>query len=135
MNARALLKARSFGSFRYSTLFDSTNNLKQVLAGFGLTAEPLLLFEIDKTTAIAIVTALLWKDMVHGIESMPNEEARRLASEIIDENSSEAANYYSNRADSKTNNWNPLTSATFDSGIIVQNQDGLNFCLWFEEED
>ena len=70
MNPRTLLELRNFGSFRYSTIFESTNDLKQVLIGFGLTAEPLLLVEINKTSAVEIVAALLWKDMVHGIENM-----------------------------------------------------------------
>jgi hypothetical protein len=135
MNPRALLQARRFGSFRYATLFDSTNNLTQVLLGFGLTAEPLLLVEVDVASAVEIVSSLLWKDMVHGIENMPHEQAMRWAREIIEENSSESATYYSNKADSGANSWNPLTNSTFDSGIIIRNQDGLNFCLWFEEED
>lgn len=135
MNPRALLQTRGYGSFRYSTLFDLTKNMKQMLIGFGLTAEPMLLVEVDRTSAISMVTALLWRDEFHGIENMPNDAARKIAIEIIDENSNESARYYSNRADSASSVWNPLTSATFDSGVIVMNDDGLHFCFWIEEED
>jgi hypothetical protein len=135
MNPRSLALARGFGSFRYSVLFETTNDLKRMLAGFGLDPEPLLLFEIDKETALAILRRVLWKDLVHGAENMPEADATRLAAEIIDEHSTESSRYYANRRTPVGSEWNPLTNSTFETGVIVQNLDGVHFCIWFEEED
>ena len=135
MNPRTLALARGFGALRYSIQFDTTNDLKRVLAAFGLHPEPLLLFQVDREVALAILEAVLWKDMVHRGENMPKAEAEQLASDIISEHSREGSRYFSNKPTPSSSGWNSMTGATFETGVIVQNQDGVHFCIWFEEED
>lgn len=100
----------------------------------------------DQKTALAILAQLLHKNMANGSESMPIEDAKELAFSFISLFDKDSK-YYSNSTWNKnefTNNkatfdlglsaWNGLTEATFDSGIIVVDNNKIGIA-WFEEED
>lgn len=93
----------------------------------------------DRASAVAILTQLLHKDMAYGSEIMPIEDARNLASNFISLFDPESK-YYSNSTWNKNeygkniSGWNPLTEATFDSGIIVVDKNKIGIA-WFEDED
>lgn len=114
---------------------DSSNDLAIVLAKFGLRSDATLISEISRTEAHAILTKLLWKDLAYGVECMPLDTAAAFADRFLSESESSQCKYFSNVANSESNQWQPFTSSTFDSGVIVSGPTGRHACLWIEDED
>jgi hypothetical protein len=135
MNPRQLALSRRFGALRQSTVFDSRQDLAMILAQFGLLPEPAMLHKVDRQAAVAILKQVLWKNLVDSAENMPEVDAERIAEAIVAEHSTDGSRYFSNRASAESLEWNPFTESTFESGLLIQNQDGVHFCIWFEEED
>jgi hypothetical protein len=133
--AQDVRKARNCGYVHCAFVTDSTDDLAIVLANFGLFADPTLLIEVSRAEAIAILTKLLWKDMAYGVECMPLDTAREFADAFVVEHESSNCKYYSNVVSAQSNEWYPLTTATFDSGIIISSNTRQHACLWFEDED
>ncbi len=106
-----------------------------ILAQFGLLPEPAMLHKVDRQAAVAILKQVLWKNLVDSAENMPEVDAERIAEAIVAEHSTDGSRYFSNRASAESLEWNPFTESTFESGLLIQNQDGVHFCIWFEEED
>ena len=130
LNPYGFLKARN--RVRYSTILHSIV-LEDALAKFGLKSTSL--FEIDEHTAWEILADLLWVDMAYRHEFMPEQRANDLAEQIISDHSDQNCKYFSNRENIESNIWKPLTTSTFDSGIVIAWGDGNFFCIWFEDED
>lgn len=135
IDQRALIEARQFGEIRISVVSEITGDLSRVLSKFGLTPDANMLVEHNRATALSILTELLWKDMAYEGECMSRDQAEKFANTIIDENSDIKSKYFSNGNWALRESWNPLTSATFDAGIIISAQDKPYFCIWFEDED
>jgi hypothetical protein len=95
----------------------------------------------DKGKAKIILTILLHKDMAYDSEMMSLEEAEELAERFLSY-FSDTARYYSNSEWKKKestgthhlNSWDPLTDATFDSGLIIIDEKQIGI-TWFEDED
>jgi hypothetical protein len=130
-----LIKARKYGQIRYSFMTDSSNDLSTVLSKFGLLGDATLVIEVSRTEAIAILTKLLWKDMAYGEECMAHDTAKAFAEAFILESESTQCKYYSNVKSAASTQWQPLTDATFDAGVIVSGHIGLHACLWIQDED
>lgn len=104
------------------------------------------LVQIDKAKAQSILALLLYKDMAYESEIMPIDRADYLVERFCDLFTNKAS-YFSNSTRNKNdyfntgkafelglNSWNPLTEATFDSGIIVCDDERIGVA-WFEDED
>lgn len=133
--ARDILNARNCGQVRYSFVTDAANDLSAVLAKFGLFADASLITEVSRTEAISILTKLLWKDMAYGAECMAHDTAKRFAETFISESESTGCKFYSNVKSAEPMQRQPLTSSTFDSGVIVSGNLHRHACLWFQDED
>jgi hypothetical protein len=134
-----VLAARGAGAVRIAVVFDASGDMNSVLAKCGLTPDHTLLAEHGRAAALAILTQLLWKDMAYHLACMPEARAAAIAQELIAQHECAASRYYSNgnfaAAESTTRSWNPLTAATFDSGLIITGAGHQYFCIWFEDED
>ena len=126
---------RCCGEVRYAVLRDISNDLSQVLGRFGLSPDAAALVEHDRAAALAILAELLWKDMAYESECMPRARAEAWAEQVFAEHAAEGSRFYSNGNWARRESWNPLTTSTFDAGVIIAGPDGAYFCLWFQDED
>lgn len=132
---RSIIEARKYGEIRDAVVSESTNDLSRVLGKFGLAQDASLLVEHDRDSAFAILRELLWKDMAYECECMPRSQAEEVANQLLLQYSTPESKYFSNGDWSKRQSWNPLTESTFDAGLIVTGNDGMYFCIWFQDED
>ena len=132
-----MIRARCAGEVRYCATNEISGDLDRVLAKFGLGASAGELTECTREQALGTLTQLLWKDMAYGAESMPETEAREMATQIIVQHECATSRYFSNGAwyEGHPVGWNAFTESTFDGGLIIAGADGLFFCVWFQDED
>jgi hypothetical protein len=135
INPTEIIKARGAGEIRYSVLTDYSGDLNSVLAKFGLVSNQSLLVEHDRSSAVAILTVLLEKDMAYDGQLMSTDRAVALAEEIVKSHETQASKFYSNGNWAKKESWNPFTDSTFDAGLIITTDDHRYFCIWFQDED
>jgi hypothetical protein len=100
--------------------------------------------------AISILTSLLYKDLAYNAEIIPLEQANLLANAFISTFSTQAT-YFSNSTWNKNeyrdeyregnrnhelglSSWTPFTEATFDSGVIIYDNNRIGIA-WFADED
>lgn len=110
---------------------------------FGLASDTEKLREIDLVAAQRLLERILHQDMAHESDIMPSERAASLASAFLAEFDDEAqfftnGTFHEPLGDSKASwacgSWDPLTSATFDTGLLVISS-RCSGCLWVEDED
>jgi hypothetical protein len=129
------MAARGAGEIRYAVVSEYSGDLDRVLAKLGLSPDKSMLIEIDRSTAAAILGALLEKDMAFGTSLMSPEAASSMAERILASCEAPASKYFSNGNWPKEKEWNSLTESTFDSGVLVTIGANQYFCIWFEDED
>lgn len=93
--------------------------------------------QINQEQAKKILTAVLNKDLAYSQESMKLADAQKLADKFISffqnncqffTNAEFTSNY------SRLLEWNPITEATFDSGVVIVSNERIGL-LWLEDED
>lgn len=107
---------------------------KDVLAlakEFGLSDDPSVFEPIDESSAVAIVALILHKDMAYSQPLMPEERARFLAEQFLEQFGADAQ-FFGNGW--QPDGWSPATDATFDTGVLIIGKDRSG-CLWVEDED
>jgi hypothetical protein len=82
--------------------------------------------EIDKGTAHSLIAEVLHRDQAYGVEMMTAAQAEQLTGTFFEQFGAQARYF--------TNNWCPVTNATFDAGVIVIGA-LRSGCLWVEDED
>ncbi|MDQ6612160.1 MAG: hypothetical protein M3Y64_06980 [Gemmatimonadota bacterium] len=98
---------------------------------------------ISAADAHAIATALLYRDLAYQTKIMPIAEAADLATQFLDL-APEPHSYFTNgdwttaidanHTIATLNGWDPISDATFDSGVVCVG-DGVAAILWVEDED
>jgi|HigsolmetaAR201D_1030396.scaffolds.fasta_scaffold05994_6 hypothetical protein len=138
-----LIEKRKSGRVRICFASYWGEGLPDVLARFGLscTASPDAgLREVQRVEARTIVASLLHRDMAYKAEIMSTEEAESLADRFLEQFPSDKTRFLTNLGRSKDQgldfdtSWNPLTSATFDAGVICISE-RIAGCFWAEDED
>jgi hypothetical protein len=100
--------------------------------------------EVDRPTTLGIVTRILHRDLAYEAPLMAAADAERLAAAFL--HLTPDAEYHftngswddppvqMNAGPTRGPSWNPISSSTFDAGVICV---GLNGCsiLWVEDED
>jgi hypothetical protein len=100
--------------------------------------------ELARPDAHAVLAAVLTRDLAYDRELMDESKARALADEFLRQFGPNAR-FFTNRefrrqaADAsewvqRTAEWDPVTRATFDTGVVVVDVDRAGL-LWFEDED
>lgn len=121
---------------------DSAESTTTVAAKFGLADSSDCYREIDAAEATKVLESVLHKDMAYDLEIMPLQLAEELSAQFIAEFSEINARFFTNgfwgrlpRYSSGVGpGWNPVTSATFDAGVIVVADQKVG-CVWCLDED
>jgi len=111
--------------------------LTELVPRFGLVFTPNTYQGISKAQAEAVAKRVLHRDLAYDAEIMTETEAQALATCFFECFNEETAQYYTNGdyySGGSSHGWNPATSATFDTGILVIDQ-SRSGCLWVEDED
>lgn len=103
---------------------------------FGLHDDPSAFAPVTASNAVALVASILHEDMAYSQPMMAAERAKKLAEQFLGQFGAEAR-FFSNGWtgwDDGSTGWNPVTDATFDTGILVIGSDRSG-CIWVEDED
>ena len=141
--ADELVGARTSGVVRcgFSTL--ECPGLEALAAEFGLQADASRYKEIGGDAACRLVFLALHQDLAYCTKIMPAEQAVHLAEHFVDAFDHEDTRFYTNGnlhqgPDDKVTwsgaAWNPMTEATFDTGILVLGP-LTSGVFWVEDED
>jgi hypothetical protein len=115
--------------------------LEDAAGHFGLFPERTHYFKIDAAEAQAVLVAVLSREMAYDSDLVPRDEAQVLAAAFVGQFAEESASYYTNGDYGKPKTtpgvgpgWNPVTDATFDTGVLVVSPTRIA-CAWFMDED
>mgnify|MGYP003449637047 FL=1 len=113
----------------------------ELLPLFGLSSQQPALLRVSESLALQIARSILHKDIAYHTEIMPLARAGELARKFLASFQSPPVDCFSNGSFTHhddgsvtLSSWNPLTKATFDTGIIVVDAGHVG-CLWVEDED
>lgn len=112
-------------------------------AEFGLASDPDCYREIDAATARRLIELVLRQDLAYLTELIPLTRAVDLADRFLAPFGTDGVRFFTNAMfDEKAEpmftlssfGWNPVTAATFDTGVLVVGPQRCG-CLWVEDED
>ena len=110
-------------------------------AAFGLKDDAGLYRETDAEMARAIVVNILHRDLAYGNRVLSLSRAEALASEVIQRFADPKARFFTNAefkqdagAALVMSRWDPATTATFDTGVIMLGPNE-SACVWVADED
>lgn len=129
--------ARDCGVLHCGIIRSETMTLIELAPKFRLSFAADTYREINKAQAAAVAKRVLHCDLAYDSEIMPEPVAQALANRFLDNFDEENTQYYTNGdyyMAGASYGWNPATTATFDTGILIISK--LNAgCLWVEDED
>jgi hypothetical protein len=118
-------------------------SLAELAAEFGLSDDLSNYTEIDAASARRLVELVLNQDLAYNAEVVPAARAAQLADRFLAQFSTEGVRFYTNGDFHKARGprltwsgvrWNPVTSAPFDTGVLIVGPSCCG-CLWVEDED
>jgi hypothetical protein len=138
----AIKRERTSGKIICGTVDDVTTPTA-LAAAFGLSDKPSCYRDSDADMARAIVTGILHRDLAYGTRLMSLSRAEELAAEFIKAFDKPRSRFFTNgqfKDDAGVGlvlaGWNPATTATFDTGVLVLAAPGSpSACLWIADED
>jgi hypothetical protein len=138
-----IIVARKCGIVRCGISSRCAPSVPELAAEFGLAEDPAMYMEINADSARRLATLILNRDMAYSNEIIPTERAAALADRFLAQFGTDSVHFYTNTTLSGTSeperpwsgaNWNPVTAATFDSGVLVTSPRCCG-CFWIEDED
>jgi hypothetical protein len=141
--AEEIIAARGFGDVHCGISSQTSPSVAQLAREFGLADDPGPYKEIDAAAAKRLVQTLLHLDMAYNAEVMPAARAAELAERFLAQFASAGVRFYTNSTFHECRggkltwsgvSWDPVTSATFDTGVLVIGPESSG-CLWVEDED
>lgn len=141
--ADELVSARNRGRVRCGFSALGQPSVATLAAEFGLQADASRYQEIGGDAACRLVFLALNQDLAHCTEILPVERAVYLAEHFVDAFDHEDTRFYTNGnlyegPDDEVTwsgaSWNPMTEATFDTGILVIGPLASGV-FWVEDED
>jgi hypothetical protein len=119
-------RLRDCGEVRCGVLPYSAPTPATVAKAFELRDNDACYREIGESAAHSLIVEVLHRDQAYSVEIMTAAQAEQLTGKYFKQFGSQARYF--------TNNWCPVTDATFDVGVIAIGalQSG---CLWIEDED
>ena len=139
MTFREILKGRKCGYFRINSCWVYKAPLEKIMKSFGLFPNPEALREIDVKSAKEVLVSVLWKDLAYKTELISKELAEERAGFLIEQFQDSSTKMYTNGDwvnyhEKKSSGWSPLTSSTFDAGVIFVDRKHAA-CVWVEDND
>lgn len=138
----AIKKERSSGRVFCGTL-EKAESATALAASFGLSDKPACYRSTDVDMARAILVGILHRDLAYGTRLMSLSRAEELSAAFIQRFAKTGCRYFTN-AEFKRDagaglvlaGWNPATTATFDTGVLVLGAPGTeSACVWVADED
>jgi len=111
--------------------------LAKLVSKFSLYFTPTTYRKISKAQARVLTKRILHRDLAYNGKAMSAAKAEALTHRFFECFDGENVRYYTNGdfyTDNASHSWNPATSATFDTGILVMGN-ALAGCFWVEDED
>ncbi|MEM1392726.1 MAG: hypothetical protein AAGG00_05430 [Cyanobacteria bacterium P01_H01_bin.150] len=118
-------------------IVDESLNLKKLASRFELFFKPNLYKKINYKQAASLLRNILHRDLAYNSKIMSQAKAENLTTRFLDCFDKKSIQYYTNGdfyEINPTHRWNPATSTTFDTGILVISK-SKSGCLWVEDED
>lgn len=114
-------------------------SVADVARSFGLLDSPECYEEIDAVEAAGVIENVLHWDMAYKTEIMSISLARELSGEFLAAFAGADARFFTNGEWGRSTGalgvgWTPVTSATFDTGVLVVS-DQMAGCVWCMDED
>src|SRR6187551_26163 len=117
------------------------DSVGKAAAAFGLNDDEKLYRETDMEMARAIVVNVLHRDLAYGNRLIALGRAEELASQVMQRFAQGGARFYTNAefkhgaaAALVLSRWDPATTSTFDTGVIILS-DSESACVWVADED
>ena len=91
---------------------------------------------LTRADAVSVLTRVLHRDLAYSAPIMPNELASHLAARALSF-FDDSASFFTNRSlaeGQSTGSWEPVSSATFDTGVIAVGQ-AYVAVIWCMDED
>jgi hypothetical protein len=134
-----IIAARRFGVVHCGLSNVSGPTLTELASEFGLKPEESCYREIDRETARGVVRLVLQQDLAYDHQIISPKRAQELATRFIDQFGQSDVHFFTNGTfksgpDRSHGEWNPVTEATFDTGVLAIGPH-CSGCLWVEEED
>lgn len=114
-------------------------SVTDVARSFGLLDSSECYEEIDAVEAAKVIENVLHRDMAYKTEIMPFSLARELSGEFVAAFAGSDARFFTNGEWGRSTGalgvgWTPVTSATFDTGVLVVSDQTFG-CVWCMDED
>lgn len=118
-------------------------SLVELAAEFGLAPNLASYKEIDSASARRLAELILSQDLAYHAGIMPTILAAELTDRFLAQFGTDGVSFYTNgtfheapgqKLKRAGNSWEPVTEATFDTGILVLGP-RCSGCLWVEDED
>jgi hypothetical protein len=141
--ADEIIAARDCGVVHCGLSSKTSPSVSDLAAEFGLAGDPTHYKEIDGNSARRLARLVLNQDMAYNSEIIPADRAAELADRFLAQFGTDGVRYYTNGTFHEARGtgltwsgagWDPVTAATFDTGILVIGS-RCSGCLWVEDED
>jgi hypothetical protein len=132
-----IIAARIVGVTHCGLSSQPSPSISHIAREFGLDDDPAKYSKIDTETAQRLITLILSQDLAYDLEIIPIDQASDLSYRFLAEFRNEPVEYFTNgtfRLGLDHITWNPVTNATFDTGVLIVGP-GRSGCLWVEDED
>jgi hypothetical protein len=125
-----------------SSMDAATQSADQIVRAHGFQGIADGWIEISANDAHAIIATLLHRDLAYGAELMPLSTASELSAQLLD-GVPEPHRYFTNgdwtvdedgSGEATLNGWNPISDATFDSGVVCLGESRAAL-FWVQDED
>jgi hypothetical protein len=141
--ADEIIAARNCGVVHCGLSSRASPSLSELAVEFGLAGDSANYKEIDAASARRLLQLVLNQDIAYNAEIMSAARAAELADQFLAQFGTDGVRFYTNGTFHETRgpklawsdaSWNPVTAATFDTGVLVVGP-RCSGCLWVEDED
>lgn len=139
-----ILAARTWGVVRCGLSSQPAPTVSELAREFGLRDAQECYKEICEPDALRLVRRVLHRDLAYDAEIMPEARAAELGERFLAQFGAGArfftnGTFYEERRRLSRSvwsgpSWEPVTEATFDTGVLVIGPKGAG-CVWVEDED
>lgn len=139
--ATRIIDARECGVVIAGVRAYAVGSVSEAAQQFELFSAPGIYREIDAVAARQVLAYVLHRDMAYGLLVMPSTQADALADAFVTLLAEDDAKFYTNgdfgapdRLPGRLPQWQPATSATFDTGVLAVARTHVA-CVWVMDED
>jgi hypothetical protein len=135
----AIRKERKAGKVFGGTTKDA-KSVAALATAFGLKGDASLYHQVDAEMARQILVAILHRDLAHGNRQLSQARAEELAGQVIQRFADPGIRFLTNAKFKQVagafvlSHWDPATTSTFDTGVLILGTSESG-CIWVAEEE